>query len=278
MILDGKKLKEEILLQHQKEIKDKNLNIKLAIIQVGENEASNIYVRNKEKACRMVGIEVSKYLLDEKVSEQDIKKLIYNLNEDDAITGIILQSPVPEHLDFDEVSGLIRADKDVDGFTKENVYKLYLHKEGILPCTVKGIIALLDKYNIPLDGANVVIIGRGNIVGKPLLLSLMNKNATVTVCHSHTKDISMYTKMADIIICATGVPKLLKRDMVSTKAVVIDVGISKIDGHIVGDVDYDELVDMVKYITPNPGGVGPMTVAEIIDNLIYMEERKRQNG
>ena len=276
-LLDGKKVRDEVLEDLKKKIAENNLAIKLAIILVGNNEASKIYIRNKEKACKNVGIEVEKHLLDEKTREEDLIDLINKLNEDASVTGIILQSPVPSHIDFDKCSGLIKASKDVDGFTEENIYNLYLGNDTIMPCTVKGIIRLLEYYDIPLEGANVVIVGRGNIVGHPLSLALINKNATVTVAHSKTKDLSNVTKNADILISATGVAHLITLDMVKPGAVVVDVGVSRIDGHIVGDVDFDNVKDVASWITPNPGGVGPMTVAMIIDNLFMMKWRDK-NG
>ena len=276
-LLNGKKVRDEVLEDLKQKIAENNLAIKLAIILVGNNEASKIYIRNKEKACKNVGIEVEKHLLDEKTREEDLIDLINKLNEDASVTGIILQSPVPSHIDFDKCSGLIKASKDVDGFTEENIYNLYLGNDTIMPCTVKGIIRLLEYYDIPLEGANVVIVGRGNIVGHPLSLALINKNATVTVAHSKTKDLSNVTKNADILISATGVAHLITRDMVKPGAVVVDVGVSRIDGHIVGDVDFDNVKDVASWITPNPGGVGPMTVAMIIDNLFMMKWRDK-NG
>ncbi len=271
MILDGKKVRDEILDTSREVIAMQKLAIKLAIILVGDNPASKIYIKNKEIACKKVGIDVEKYLLDDKETEEDLCLLINKLNEDESITGIILQSPVPSHIDFDKCSGLIKPSKDVDGFTKDNIYNLYLGRETILPCTVKGIIKLLEYYQISVSGANVVIVGRGNIVGHPLSLALLNMNATVTVCHSFTKDLTKITKEADILICAVGVPHLITKDMVKDKAVVIDVGISRVDDKIVGDVDFEEVSKIASYITPNPGGVGPMTVAMIIDNLINMK-------
>ena len=276
-LLDGKKVRDEVLEDLKQKIAENNLAIKLAIILVGNNEASKIYIRNKEKACKNVGIEVEKYLLDENTSEKYLIDLINKLNDDASVTGIILQSPVPTHIDFDKCSGLIKASKDVDGFTEENIYNLYLGNDTIMPCTVKGIIKLLEYYDIPLEGANVVIVGRGNIVGHPLSLALINKNATVTVAHSKTKDLSNVTKNADILISATGVAHLITASMVKPGAVVVDVGVSRIDGHIVGDVDFDNVKDVASWITPNPGGVGPMTVAMIIDNL-FMMKRRDKNG
>ncbi len=277
MILDGKKEKELILNELANIIRKYNLKIKLAIILVGNNPASKIYIRNKEVACKKVGIEVIKYELPENTSESEICFLIEQLNKDSSITGIILQSPVPNGIDFDKCSGLIDSKKDVDGFTKNNIYNLYLNKKSILPCTVKGIIWLLKSYNISLEGANVVIVGRGNIVGKPLALALLNNNATVTIAHSKTRDLKQVTLNADILIVATGKPHLITEDMVSENAVVIDVGITNSDGEIIGDVDFSNVKNKASFITPNPGGVGPMTVAMIIDNLVEMAE-ENSNG
>jgi len=271
MILDGKKLRDELLEKYKEKIAKDNLDITLAIIEVGNNEASNIYVNNKIKYCSYVGIKTKLYKLEDNVSEEELVNLIDKLNKDNNITGIILQSPISKTLDYDYISNKIESFKDVDGFTKDNVYNLYLKRKSTLPCTVKGIIVLLEHYNIPLDGANVVIVGRGNIVGKPLALALSNLNATVTLCHSHTKNLGSITKNADIVISATGVPNLITKDMVSNSSVVVDVGINRIDGKIIGDVSRD-VRDITYAITPNPGGVGPMTIAMIIDNLIEMKE------
>lgn len=241
MILDGKLVRDKLLDGYKEKIRNENLAIKLAIILVGDNEASKIYIRNKEKACNYVGIVVEKYLLAADTSEVELMSLIEKLNNDVSVTGIILQSPVPSHIDFDKCSGLISSKKDVDGFTKENIYNLYLGHDTILPCTVKGIIRLLEYYNVPISGANVVIVGRGNIVGHPLSLALLNMDATVTVAHSKTKDLANLTKNADILVSATGYPHLIKKDMVKNRAVVIDVGVSRVDGDIVGDVDFDNV-------------------------------------
>lgn len=272
MILDGKKLRDELLVQYKEKIKEEKLNITLAIILVGNNEASKLYIKNKEKYCTEVGIKVDKYLLDEDTSEEVLINLIKDLNEDEKVTGIILQSPVPNGIDFDKCSGMILPSKDVDGFTKDNVYNLYLNKKSILPCTVKGIIKLLEYYNIEINGKNVAIIGRGNIVGKPLAMALENRNATVSLLHSKTKDLKMFTKDADIVVVACGIPKLLKKEMIKEGSVVIDVGISRVGGKIVGDIDFDNIKDIALFVTPNPGGIGPMTIAMIIDNLIEMGE------
>ena len=274
MILDGKKVRDEILAKIKAKIAKEKLDIKLAIILVGDDEASKIYIKNKEKYCYMVGIDVEKYKLSSETKEKEIINLIDKLNNDESVTGIILQSPVPEGIDFNKCSNLINPEKDVDGFTKNNIYNLYLGKKTVLPCTVKGIIKLLEYYKIPISGANVVIVGRGNIVGHPLSLAFENMDATVTLAHSKTQNLAEITKNADILISATGVKHLITKDMVKYGSTVIDVGVTRVDGKIYGDVDFENIKDIARYITPNPGGVGPMTVAMIIDNLVEMEERK----
>lgn len=277
MILDGKLVREEILNKIKEKIKTEALDIKLAIILVGDDEASKIYIKNKEKYCNLVGIKTTKYTFASNTKEDEIIELIQKLNNDASVTGIILQSPVPKQIDFDKVTNLIDPNKDVDGFTKENIYNLYLGRKTILPCTVKGIIKLLEYYNIPIEGQDIVIIGRGNIVGHPLSLALQNKNATVMVLHTHTKDLEKFTKEADILISAAGCAHLVKSYMVKKNTVVIDVGVSRKGDKIVGDVDFENVKDIAAAITPNPGGVGPMTVAMIIDNLVELKERSK-NG
>lgn len=278
MILDGKKVRDEILEEVKLKIAKENLQLTLAIILVGNNEASKIYIKNKENACQKVGIKTKTYLLDENSQEQDLINLINKLNSDKEITGIILQSPVPKQIDFDYCSGLIDSNKDVDGFTKDNIYNLYMKKKTLMPCTVKGIIELFKYYKIDLEGKNIVIIGRGNIVGHPLSLALTNENATVTLAHSKTKDLKKICLNAEIIISATGIPHLITKDMVAKDAIVVDVGVTRIDGKITGDVDFTNVAPLCSYITPNPGGVGPMTVAMIIKNLIIAKERSEKNG
>ncbi len=276
-IMDGKLLKNKILNNIKNKIEKDNLDIKLAIILVGDNEASKIYVNNKEKSCNYVGIKFDKYLLDKSTSEEEVISLIDKLNNDDSVTGIILQSPVPGHIDFDKCAGTIRYYKDVDGFTRDNIYNLYMNKEGLVPCTVKGIIRLLDEYKIEIEGKHVVIVGRGNIVGKPLIHAMMNRNATVTVCHSKTKNLDEICRTADILVSAVGKPNLITKEMIKDGAVVIDVGISRVDNKVVGDTNFDEIKDKCTFITPVPGGVGPMTVAMIMENLLLAKEMQ-DNG
>lgn len=269
-ILDGKKYRDELLNKYKNQIEKENLKIRLDIILIGNNDASEIYVRNKIKYCTSVGIEVKLHRLSEEIKENEVIELINELNNDNLVTGIILQSPVPKHIDFKKCAGLIKSNKDIDGFTMKNIDALYHNEESLIPCTVKGIIKLIEHYNIPIEGKNVVVVGRGEIVGKPLSLALTNKNATVTLCHSKTKDLKMHTKNADILISAVGKEKLITSDMVKENFIGIDVGISRTkEGKICGDFDFDNIKDKTSYITPVPGGVGPMTIAMIIDNLIY---------
>ena len=277
-LIDGKTLKNKILSEIKKEIETKKIKATLAIILIGNNEASKIYVRNKIKACEEVGIESKLFLLDENTTEREACNLINELNDDNDITGIILQSPVPNQIDFNKCSSLIKPHKDVDGFTNKNIYNLYLNNETLIPCTVKAIIYLLEQYNINLEGANITIVGRGNIVGKPLALALLNRNSTVTIAHSKTKNLSEITKNADILISAVGKPNLITANMVKDNAVVIDVGISRVDEKVVGDVDFLSVAPKCKYITPVPGGVGPMTVAMIMKNVLIAKETSDNNG
>lgn len=277
MILDGKKLKNRLLNEYRDIVRSKSLHMRLSIIRVGDDEASSIYIRNKERACEFVGVDLNKIYFSLKTTNEKIAEVINDLNRDPNVTGIIIQSPIPSHLDYEYLTNLIDPKKDVDGFTKENIYNLYLNKDTLMPCTVKGIIKLLEYNKIELKGKNVLIIGRGNIVGKPLSLALENRDATVTLAHSNTVGLSAIARASDIIICACGVPKLVNSSFVNEKSIVIDVGISYVDGKIVGDVDYEDIKDKVLYITPNPGGVGPLTVAMIIDNLIELRSKYGQD-
>ena len=274
-ILDGKILRDKILDNVKDKIKNNNLDIKLAIILVGNNEASKIYVNNKERACIYTGIKCDKNLLDSNTTEDELLDLIDKLNNDNEVTGIILQSPVPNHIDFDKCAGTIKYYKDVDGFTRDNIYNLYMNKDGLVPCTVKGIIRLLDEYKIEIEGKHAVIVGRGLIVGKPLSTALLNRNATVSICHSKTKNLVDICRSADILISAVGKPNSITKEMVKDGAVVIDVGISREDNKVVGDTNFEEIKDKCLYITPVPGGVGPMTVAMIMENLLIAKEMKK---
>ena len=272
IIIDGKELAKKTR-QNLKidcdNLKAKGIIPKLAVIMVGDNPASKVYVKNKSKACEEVGIEYEEFLLDESTTQKELIELINKLNERKDVTGILLQSPIPNHLDINEAFRTISPDKDVDGFHPVNVGKLTLGQDTFVSCTPYGVIKMFEEYNIDLEGKNLVIIGRSNIVGKPLIQCCLNKNATVTVCHSRTKDLAEHTKKADIVIVAIGKAKFLTADMVKEGAVIIDVGINRgEDGKLCGDVDFENVSKKASYITPVPGGVGPMTIAMLMNNVI----------
>ena len=271
-IIDGKNLAKNIrgsLKDEVKELKNAEIYPKLAVIMVGDEKASKVYVKNKSKACEDVGIAYEEYLLPASTKMQELLELIEKLNNDETIHGILVQSPLPNGLDANEAFRTISPKKDVDGFHPINVGKLSLNQDCFISCTPYGIIKMLESYNIPIEGANAVIIGRSNIVGKPLAKCLLNKNATVTVCHSKTKNLKEITKNADILIAAIGKPKFVTEDMVKNGATVIDVGINRTDdGKLVGDTDFENIKEKVQYITPVPGGVGPMTIAMLMYNVV----------
>lgn len=280
IIIDGKKLAQktrENLKIECEELKEKGINPKLAVIMVGDDEASKVYIRNKSKACKEVGVEYEEFLLKSDINQKELIDIINKLNQDKSINGILLQSPIPKHLDINEAFRTIDYNKDVDGFHPMNVGKLALGQDTFVSCTPFGVMRMFEEYNIDLCGKNVVILGRSNIVGKPLTQCCLNKNATVTVCHSKTQNTKKITKEADILISAIGKPKFITSDMVKENAVVIDVGINRLDnGKIVGDVDFENVKEKASYITPVPGGVGPMTIAMLLNNVI--KAAKRQNG
>lgn len=271
-IINGKKLAKEIredLRIKCEELKEKGIKPKLAVIMVGDDKASQVYVRNKSKVCDEIGIEFEEYLLDANIEQKVLIDLIEKLNKDKNIHGILLQSPIPEHLDINEAFRAIAPEKDVDGFNPLNVGKLCLNQDTFVSCTPYGIMKMFEAYNIDLTGKNVTILGRSNIVGKPLIQCCLNKNATVTVCHSKTKDLKQHTQNADVVIAAIGKSKFVTEDMIKSGAVVIDVGINRSDdGNITGDVDFDSVYNKASYITPVPGGVGPMTIAMLMNNVI----------
>lgn len=278
-IIDGKELAKKIrasLKIECEELKQKNINSKLAVIMVGEDPASKVYVRNKSRACEDVGIEYEEYLLDSKITQKELIELIEKLNNDKTVNGILLQSPIPSNLDINEAFRTISSEKDVDGFNPVNVGKLVLNQDTFVSCTPYGIMKMFEEYDIDLTGKNVVILGRSNIVGKPLIHCCLNKNATVTSCHSKTQNLAQKAKEADILISAIGKANFVTADMVKDGAVVIDVGINRLNnGKITGDVDFESVKEKVSYITPVPGGVGPMTIAMLMNNVI--KATKRQN-
>ena len=279
IIIDGKELAKKIrkeLKTECDELKQNGIIPKLAVIMVGNNPASKVYVKNKSRACTEVGIEYEEYLLDEDISQEDLISLIHKLNKEKSINGILLQSPIPDNLNINQAFKEISYAKDVDGFTPSSIGKLSIGEDTFISCTPYGVIKMFDEYGIDLTGKNVVILGRSNIVGKPLLQCCLNKNATVTICHSKTKDLKEYTKRADILIAAIGKSKFVTKDMLKPGVVVIDVGINRgADGKITGDVDYEEVEKIASYITPVPGGVGPMTIAMLMNNVI--KATKEQN-
>ena len=269
--IDGKAFSQVILEKIREEhnqLKEKyGKQAGLAVVIVGNNPASQVYVRNKMKACENVGFYSENIELDENISEEELLQKIDKLNKNDRINGILVQLPLPAHINELKIIDSISPEKDVDGFHVANIGKMVIGDEtGFLSCTPYGIMQLLEEYKIEIAGKDAVIIGRSNIVGKPMALMLIQKGATVQVCNSRTKDLRKKLNDADIIIVAAGVPKLLKKEDVKEGAVVIDVGINRVDGKICGDVDYEEVVERASYITPVPGGVGPMTIASLIKN------------
>lgn len=272
VILDGKTLSSKIL----DNIKQKTSKLKtkpgLAVILAGDNPASMVYVKNKEKQAQNAGFNSTVYRLPENVTEKELFNLIDKLNNDNTVDGILLQLPLPKHLEAYDFLDKIDPEKDVDGFHPVNAGKLFLNeKPYAIPCTPKGIIRLLDEYKIPIEGADVVILGRSNIVGKPLSALLLNRNATVTVAHSKTKNLAEIAKRADILISATGKPDMITKDMVKENATVIDVGIIRDEtGKLRGDVDFNNVKNIAGFITPVPGGVGPMTIASLMENTLEL--------
>ena len=269
--IDGKAFSQVILEKIREEhnqLKEKyGKQAGLAVVIVGNNPASQVYVRNKMKACENVGFYSKNIELDENISEEELLQEIDKLNKNDRINGILVQLPLPSHINELKIIDSISPEKDVDGFHVANIGKMVIGDEtGFLSCTPYGIMQLLEEYKIEIAGKDAVIIGRSNIVGKPMALMLIQKGATVQVCNSRTKDLRKKLNDADIIIVAAGVPKLLKKEDVKEGAVVIDVGINRVDGKICGDVDYEEVLEKASYITPVPGGVGPMTIASLIKN------------
>ena len=275
-LIDGKGLAKKIREDLKEEVAKKKLTPKLAVILVGDDQASKVYVRNKSKACEEVGIMFEEHLLDANTEMNNLLSLIDELNVREDINGILLQAPLPKGLNINEAFARISPEKDVDGFNPVNIGRLMLKEETFIPCTPLGIIKMLEEYNIEIEGKNAVVIGRSNIVGKPMSQCLLNKNATVTVCHSKTKNLSEFTRKADILICAVGKEEMVTEDMVKQGAVVIDVGMNRnSEGKLVGDVDFNNVKNKCSYITPVPGGVGPMTVAMLMNNIVKVTKNNK---
>ena len=273
-LINGKEVAEKIKLQVKEEIKSLGKDVTLAVVIVGDNPASKVYVNNKKKACKLVGIQSLEYGLPENTSEDELLSLIDCLNNYNYVDGILVQLPLPRHINTDMIIKRINPEKDVDGFTAINTGKLWLGQYDIAPCTAIGVIELLDYYNIDIAGKHCVIVGRSNIVGKPVAALMLERNATVTVCHSKTQNLYDITRTADILITAVGKPKFITRDMVKDGAVVIDVGINRDEnGKLYGDVDFENVKDKTTAITPVPGGCGPMTVAMLVKNTLEIVDK-----
>ncbi len=276
-ILDGKAISEEIKAKIKVDVgrlKEKGVTPGLAVVLVGDSPASKVYVKNKQKACEAVGIYSEEHKLPEATTQEELLSLVERLNKDSKIHGILVQLPLPKHIDSDTVLKAINPSKDVDGFHPYNVGMLMIGDPVFIPCTPYGVMKMMEHSRIAVEGKNAVVVGRSNIVGKPVALLLMQKNATVTVCHSKTKDLSEVCRRADILIAAIGKPRMIKGNMVKEGAVVIDVGINRLDdGSLVGDVDYEEVSKKAGWITPVPGGVGPMTITMLLNNTLEAARR-----
>jgi methylenetetrahydrofolate dehydrogenase (NADP+)/methenyltetrahydrofolate cyclohydrolase len=272
MLMDGKatalSLEESLKIEVSRLINQYGRAPKLVVLLVGNNPASVSYVKSKEKACKRVGINGVTLRLSEDVSEEKLLEIIDDLNKDDGVDGMIVQLPLPKQIDCDKVLNQIDSKKDVDGLSLLNAGKLSNRQKGLLPATPKGIMMLLEQYQIELKGIHAVVVGASNLVGSPMAKLLINHHATVTVCHIHTKNLKSFTLQADLLVVATGVKHLITGDMVKQGAIVVDVGINKIEGRIYGDVDFESVAPKASFITPVPGGVGPMTISALIHNVV----------
>lgn len=272
LIIDGKKISKEIkdeLKEKVTKLKTEGKTVSLAVIQVGEDPASSVYVNNKKKACEYIGIESLSFHLPETITEDELLDKIKELNEDEKVNGILVQLPLPEHIDEDKVIQSIAPEKDVDGFHPQSVGALSIGQKGFVSCTPAGVIQLLKRSGIEIAGKECVVIGRSNIVGKPMALLLLRENGTVTIAHSKTANLKEVAKRADILVVAVGKPKMIDSSYIKEGAVVIDVGIHRnAENKLCGDVDYDDVIDHVRAITPVPGGVGPMTIAMLMNNCV----------
>lgn len=269
VLIDGKEIARQVKDECRERVQKEGLDVTLAVIQVGDDPASTVYVGNKKKACEYIGIRSVSYELPEETTEEELLEIVKNLNADDTVHGILVQLPLPKHIDEDKVIQTISPKKDVDGFHPQSVGALSIGQPGFVSCTPAGIIQLLKRSEIELEGKECVIVGRSNIVGKPMALLMLRENATVTVCHSRTKNLKEVTKRADILIVAIGKPKFITADYVKKGAVVIDVGIHRNENNkLCGDVDFESVEPLVSAITPVPGGVGPMTIAMLMNNCV----------
>ncbi len=266
-IINGKEVAKILKEQLKEDLKQLGGIPKLVVIQVGDLPASNIYIQNKEKACREMGITFELIHYDNDVDNNTLINKIKELNNDSNINGILVQLPLPNHIDS-KIINMIDPLKDVDGLTSINIGKLINNEDTIISCTPKGVMKLLEHYHITIEGKHVVIVGRSNLVGKPLSYLFLNKDATVTICHSKTKDLAQHTRQADILVVAAGHKDLINKDMIKEEAILIDVGTNRVDNKLYGDINYDDVYDKCSLITPVPGGVGPMTIVMLLDNVI----------
>ena len=276
--MDGKALSLHIESEIQSKVSQFTLKglraPKLVVLLVGDNPASVTYVRNKEKACLRVGFGSEVIRMSADVQTEDVLKIINQLNQDITVDGILVQLPIPKHLDVNRIIESLDPKKDVDGLHSINIAKLYANQEGFVPCTPRGIMTLLKHYKIEIGGKHAVVIGRSALVGRPVAQLLLNENATVTVCHSKTRNLEKITQMADIVVVAIGQERFLKSNFITHADAIIDVGINRINDKLVGDVDYESLIDKVDYMTPVPGGVGPMTIVSLLENTLNAYELK----
>lgn len=276
ILLNGKRISEEAEITLTKRIQLLKEKLKLAVILVGNNPSSEIYVRMKQERCTKMNIDCQVFKLSENISEHDLSIYIEKINNDVTVTGILVQLPLPQHINTRVILDKVDIKKDVDGLTSYHLMKILLNEEEILPCTPKGVLRLLEEYQIGISGKNICIIGFSDLVGKPLASMCLNQGATVTVCHSKTCNLKQHTLSADILMSAAGVPRLITEDMVKTGVVIVDIGITNHNNKIVGDVDFDKVKDKCSYITPVPYGVGPMTVISLIENLIQLRNKSHQ--
>lgn len=270
-ILDGKTLSQKILAEVSEKVAKLDKKPHLVVLLVGEDAASQLYVNMKEKTAQKIGLKSTVLRYPENTEEEVILDKIAELNNDKDVTAILVQVPLPKQISEQKVIQAVAPHKDVDGFTTENIGKISIGLEPYAyPCTPLGIIKLLEEYNVDIAGKHAVVVGRSNILGKPVAQMLLNKNATVTICHSYTKNLSEITKTADILVAAVGKPKMIKKEMIKPNCIVIDAGTSKVDGKTVGDVDFENVSELTSYITPVPGGVGPMTIACLMENTYFL--------
>lgn len=268
-LIDGKMISAQVKDECKERVAKEGLDVTLAVIQVGNDPASTVYVGNKKKACEYIGIHSLSYELPEETTEEELLALVEKLNQDSNVHGILVQLPLPSHIDEDKVIQKISPKKDVDGFHPQSVGALSIGEPGFVSCTPAGVIQLLKRSGVKIDGSECVIVGRSNIVGKPMAMLMLRENATVTVCHSHTKDLKEVTRRADILIVAVGRPRFITKEYVKEGAVVIDVGIHRNeDNKLCGDVDFVDVEPVASAITPVPGGVGPMTIAMLMNNCV----------